>query len=285
MTKLRLEVPPSRTRRLLVIEPARRWEIVNLREIWGFRDLFYLLMLRDVKLRYKQTALGIVWVVLQPLVAALIFAVIFGRFAGLPSGNVPYLPFVFAGLLAWNLFAGALGRAGNSLLSDSRLISKVYFPRIIIPMASSAAVLVDFAVSLVVMLGLLVAFQIPFTWNLLTLPFWLGLALLNAVGVSLFFSALNVYYRDFSYALPFVIQVWMYASPVVYSADLIPGPLKSVYAINPIVGVIDGFRWALLGAGEFPLLTAAISLALGIALLIAGGLVFSRVENSFADVI
>lgn len=274
--------PPARHIR---IEPARGWAELNFRELWAYRDLLLILALRDVKLRYKQTALGIIWVVLQPLVAALIFAVIFGRFANLPSSGVPYVLFVFAGLLPWNLFSGALQRAGNSLVGDARLISKVYFPRMVIPVASSAAVLVDFAVSLVVMLALLLLYGWGLTWNLLPLPALLLVALLIAVGVSLFISALNVYYRDFMYALPFLIQVWMYASPVVYSADLIPTPLKPFYAINPLVGLIDGFRWALLGTGAFPALTLGISTAVGLLLFFAGSLVFQRVERNFADVV
>jgi len=267
------------------IVPARRWAALELREIWHFRDLLILLMMRDVKLRYKQTALGIVWVVLQPLIASLIFAVIFGRFANLPSNGIPYLLFVFAGMLPWNLFAGALQRAGNSLVGDSKLISKVYFPRMVIPIASSAAVLVDFVVALVVMFGLLLVERWPLTLNILALPFLLVILLLISVGVSLFISALNVYYRDFMYALPFIVQVWMYASPVVYSGDLIPHLAKPFYAINPLVGVIDAFRWSLLGTGEFPATSLLISLIVGIILFVAGGLVFQRVEQNFADVI
>ncbi len=261
------------------------WAALELGNLWRYRDLIVILTTRDVKLRYKQTALGVVWVILQPLVAALIFAVIFGRYAKLPSSGLPYLPFVFAGMLPWNLFAGALQRAGNSLISDSKLISKVYFPRMAIPVASSIAVLVDFFVALVVMLVLLPLYGIPFSLNLLLLPFLLALTLVLAIGVSLFLSALNVYYRDFMYALPFVIQVWMYASPVVYSADLIPGPLHSVFAVNPMVGVIDGFRWALLGLGDFPALSLLISVVLGAILFVLGALVFQRVERNFADVI
>lgn len=274
--------PPARH---IEIVPARGWVALDLKEIWHFRDLVLILIMRDVKLRYKQTALGVIWVILQPLVASLIFAVIFGRFAGLPSDNVPYLLFVFAGLLPWNFFAGALQRAGNSLVGDSRLISKVYFPRMVIPIASSAAVLVDFAVASVVMLALLVLNQWTFTLNIVILPVLLLILLLISVGVSLFISALNVYYRDFTYALPFVVQVWMYASPVVYSGNLIPELAKPFYAINPLVGVIDGFRWALLGVGEFPAVSLLLSLAAGLIVFFAGALVFQRVEQNFADVI
>ncbi len=277
--------PAHRNRIHTRIRPASGWAALELGNLWRYRDLIVILTTRDVKLRYKQTALGVVWVILQPLIAALIFAVIFGRYAKLPSAGIAYLPFVFAGMLPWNLFAGALQRAGNSLISDSKLISKVYFPRMAIPVASSIAVLVDFFVALVVMLIILPFYGIPFSLNLLLLPFLLVLTLVLAVGVSLFLSALNVYYRDFMYALPFLIQVWMYASPVVYSADLIPGPLRSVFAINPMVGVIDGFRWALLGLGDFPALSLLISVVLGAILFVLGALVFQRVERNFADVI
>jgi lipopolysaccharide transport system permease protein len=283
MEQVNNDIQPSV--RHIQIQPARGWAVLDLRELLQFRDLLLILMLRDVKLRYKQTALGIVWVVLQPLVASLIFAVIFGRFANLPSNGVPYLLFVFAGLLPWNLFAGALQRAGNSLIGDSRLISKVYFPRMTIPIASSAAVLVDFAVALVVMFALLFLNGWALTWNILALPLLVIMLLLISVGVSLFISALNVYYRDFMYALPFVVQVWMYASPVVYSGDLIPELVKPFYAINPLVGIIEGFRWALLGTGGFPAVPLLISLVIGVALFVAGGLVFQRVEQNFADVI
>ena len=271
--------------RHIEIEPARGWAAFELKELWHFRDLLIILMMRDVKLRYKQTALGIVWVILQPLIASLIFAVIFGRFANLPSNGIPYLLFVFAGLLPWNLFAGALQRAGNSLVGDLKLISKVYFPRMVIPIASSAAVLVDFTVALGVMFALLLLQGWPLSLNILAIPLLLVMLLLISVGVSLFISALNVYYRDFTYALPFVIQVWMYASPVVYSGDLIPKLMQPFFAINPLVGIIDGFRWALLGAGDLPAVSLAISLVMGIALFFAGGLIFQRVEQNFADVV
>jgi homopolymeric O-antigen transport system permease protein len=267
------------------IAPPSRWGNTDLRELWKFRDLLVILMMRDVKLRYKQTALGIAWVVLQPLVASLIFAAIFGLFARLPSNGIAYLPFVFAGMLPWNLFSGALQRGGNSLVVEARLISKVYFPRAIIPIASCAAVLVDFAVALIVMLALLIGYRIPITLNLLALPLFLLMVLFLAIGASLLFSAFNVYYRDFTYALPFIVQVWMYASPVVYSAELIPGQLRSIYALNPLVGVIDGFRWSLVGAGTFPWTTSAISIGIGVLLLVGASIIFQRVEQHFADVI
>lgn len=269
------------------IQPQTAWFPIDFRELWAFRDLFIILAMRDVKLRYKQTLLGVTWVILQPLVASLIFAIIFGRIAALPSDGKPYLLFVYAGMLPWNFFAGCLQRAGNSLISDSKLITKVYFPRLIIPIASSAAVLIDFAVSFVVMLGLLVFYhdQVAITWNILTLPFLLLVVLLVSIGVSLFLSALNVYYRDFMYALPFVIQVWMYASPLVYAASMIPDHWRMIYALNPMAGIIDGFRWALLGTGSFPWLTMTLSILVGCLFFVGGAYTFQRVESRFADVV
>ena len=252
--------------------------------IWHFRDLFVILAQRDLKLRYRQTALGIVWVILQPLVASFIFAVIFGLLAGLPSDGTPYLLFVFAAMLPWNLFAGGVQRAGNSLISDARLITKVYFPRAIIPMASTAAVLLDFAVAGVVMLFLMFLLQAPFAWTILTIPLLLLITLAVTVGMSLLFSALNVYYRDFAYALPFLLQAWMYASPVVYSSSLIPEKWQLLYGLNPLVGIINGFRWALLG-GALPADSIVEAAVVASAMLFVGASVFQRVERSFADVV
>jgi lipopolysaccharide transport system permease protein len=267
------------------IAPPTAWSDLSIAELWSYRDLFGILALRDIKLRYKQTALGISWVILQPLLASVIFAVVFGNLAKLPSSGLPYLLFVFAGMLPWNLFAQGVQRAGNSLVGDSRLISKVYFPRIIIPIASATAVLLDFAVSSVVMLGLCFAYGVApsLTW-LAVIPL-LAITFGIAIGCSLIFSALNVYYRDFMYALPFVIQMWMYGSPLVYSTDLVPQKWQILYSLNPMSGAIQGFRWALLGHAEFPAVPLALSVAGAAVLLLAGLFVFQRVERSFADVV
>lgn len=270
--------------RPLRIQPSRGWAVLNLYELWEFRDLFLILAGRDVKLRYKQTVLGALWVILQPLLASLIFTAIFGRLARLPSDGHPYLLFVYAGMLPWNLFAGSLQRAGNSLISDSRLISKVYFPRMILPMASSAAVLIDFCVALGVMLALMLFYHSPITWSLALLPAIVGVALLVSIGISLWISALNVYYRDFMHAMPFVLQVWMYASPLVYSASMIPEKYQWLYFLNPMVGTIEGFRWSLLG-GVFPWVSLGATLAAGGLVFIGGMFFFRRIERGFADVI
>jgi lipopolysaccharide transport system permease protein len=279
-------VPPQPARRpFVVVRATSGWSALNLRELWQYRDLLLILASRDIKLRYKQTALGVIWVVLQPLAAAFIFAVIFGAFAKLPSDGQPYVLFVMSGLLPWGYFSGVLQRAGNSLIADSRLISKVYFPRLLIPLASTAAVLVDLAVMLGVFGVLMLALQVPLTWRLLTLPLFLGLASLLAVGVSLWLSAFNVQYRDFIYALPFLIQMWMYASPVVYATSLVPERFRLLYSLNPAVGIIEGFRWALVGSEALTVPMVALSLGLGLLALLSGAYVFRRVERGFADVL
>jgi len=277
--------PPLHDARTTIIRPPSRWVAFEFGELWAYRDLLSILSERNLKLRYKQTALGVIWVVLQPLIAALIFAVIFGGFAQLPTDGSPYLLFAFSGTLIWNLVSNSISRAGNSLVGDERLISKVYFPRMIIPAASIVAVVVDFLIGLVVLGILLVLYQQPLTPALLTLPLFVALALVLALGMSLLISALNVYYRDFSYVLPFFLQVWMYASPVAYSASLVPEQWQALYSLNPMVGIILGFRWAVLGDTAFPAFPLLISAIAAIAMLVIGGLVFQRVEQSFADVI
>lgn len=267
------------------IAPPKSWSELGIAELWAFRDLFGILALRDIKLRYKQTALGVSWVVLQPVVSSLIFAAVFGSLAQLPSDGAPYILFVFAAMLPWGLFAGSLQRAGNSLVGDARLISKVYFPRIIIPIASAAAVLLDFAVAFVVMLVLGAIYGVTPTLSWLAVVPLTALTFLVAAGASLFFSALNVYYRDFMYALPFVVQVWLYGSPLVYSTSLVPSEWKLVYYLNPMAGIIDGFRWALLGGREFPTTGVALAVVGAVAIFFCGVYVFQRVERSFADVI
>lgn len=254
-------------------------------DLWHYRDLLFILAIRDIKLRYRQTALGICWVVLQPLAAAIIFTIIFGRLATLPSDGLPYLLFAFAGMLPWTLFSQSLLRAGGSLVASSGLISKVYFPRVIIPVASTAAVLVDLGVTLVVMLGLMVYYGVPPGWALLLLPAFVALGLAAAVGVSLWVSALSVQYRDFIHTLPVLVQIWMYASPVVYSTSLIPERWQPIYALNPMVGLIECFRWSLLGRGTLSLPIVGLCLGMSALFLVTGALVFRRMERAFADVI
>jgi len=276
------DVVPRR-RPTVTIRPTHGWTLPDLTELWNYRDLLFILGFRDVKLRYKQTVLGVIWVVLQPLIPALMFAVIFGRFAKLPSNGDPYILFAYAGLLPWNFFAGALTRAGGSLLTDKNLISKIYFPRLIIPIASTFAVGIDFLVALVVFAPFLLIFHISLTWHVVALPFFLLMTVIAALGFSLLIAGINVKYRDFGYALPYVVQVWMLASPVAYTARLVPRSLEWLYALNPAVGLIEGFRWSVLGKGNVNVETLVPMCVVSVAVFVAGTLFFRRLERGFAD--
>jgi lipopolysaccharide transport system permease protein len=268
-----------------VYEPTHGWLSLRLGELWHYRELLYFLTWRDIKIRYKQTALGVAWAVLQPLITMVICSVIFGQLAKLPSDGIPYPVFSYAALLPWGLFSGALQRAGTSLVINSNLITKVYFPRLVIPISAVAAGLVDFMISFIVLLGLMLYYKITPTWMILTIPFFVLLAVLTALAVSLWLSALNVQYRDVQYMIPFLIQAWMYTSPVAYSAGLIPtGSWRIIYGLNPLAGVIQGFRWALLG-GNPPDVLMAISVIIVLVMLVTGLYYFRRMEKTFADVV
>ncbi len=267
----------------VVIEPTRGWSALNLAELWTYRDLLMILASRDVKLRYKQTGLGITWVVLQPLIAALIFAIMFGRFAKLPSDGHPYLLFVFSGVIVWNYFAAVLQRAGNSLITDQRLITKVYFPRLAIPLASTIAASLDLVVSLGVLAVFMVFYGIAPTFKTLALPLFILLAAVTATGASLWLSALNVKYRDFVHAMPFLLQVWMFASPVAYATTIVPEKYRAIYALNPAVAFIEGARWAILGSSALTASMVMTATAFAIVVFVGGAFFFRRVERGFAD--
>ena len=277
--------PASGRRPTVVIEPASGWSALNLRELWTYRDLLLILAGRDIKLRYKQTALGVTWVILQPLVAALIFTVMFGRFAKLPSDGHPYIVFVFTGIVGWNYFAAVLQRAGNSLITDSKLITKVYFPRLAIPLASTFSAMIDLAVSLGVLGVIMVVYQVIPTWRLVALPLFILLAAVTATGVSLWLSALNVRYRDFAHAMPFIIQVWMFASPVAYATTIVPEKWRLLYGLNPAVAFVEGFRWSVLGSGSITLQMVLVASAFSLVVFTAGAFFFRRVERGFADAV
>jgi lipopolysaccharide transport system permease protein len=268
-----------------IIRPSSRFGYLDVKEIWRYRELFYMLAARDIQLRYKQTAFGVVWAILQPLLPAAIFAVIFGMFAKLPSNGSPYLLFVFTGTMIWNLFSQAITRAGNSLVGNANLISKVYFPRIIVPLSSIGAVMFDFAVTTVLLAVLMVIYKTPPGVNLVFFPFFLLLALVTAAGISLWLSALNVKYRDFMYAMPFLVQVWLYATPVVYASSLVPEKYRWLYSINPAVGFVEGFRWSVLGKGTLTPAMVIISSGIAIVALVTGLIYFKSTERNFADVI
>ena len=271
--------------RAIEIEPSRGWEALDLRGVWEYRELVWFLIWRDIKVRYKQASLGIAWAIIQPVMTMLVFTLIFGRLAQLPSDGLPYPVFTFTALLPWQLFSGALTGSANSVVNSASLISKVYFPRLVIPIASVMATLVDFSISFGVLLGLMAWYGISLRLAVVVLPLLVMLALAIALAVGLWASALNVRYRDVRHVMPFVVQFWLLASPVAYSTSLITSPAwRAVYSLNPMVGVIEGFRWAVLGSTPPSLLVVPSVLVTGV--LLAGGLFFfRRTEASFADVI
>jgi len=269
---------------LVVIEPNRGWSALDLRDLWAFRELLYFLTWRDVKVRYKQTELGVAWAIIQPLFTMLIFTLFFGRLAGVPSDNVPYPIFAFAGLLAWTFFANAITSSGNSLVGSAHLITKVYFPRMIIPGAAVAAGLVDFAIAFVILVLLMFYYGVGITWNILMFPVMVLLTTLLALGTGMWLSALNVKYRDVRFALPFMVQLWMYLSPVIYPTSFLPAKLRSLLLLNPMTGIIEGYRSALFGR-PFNWIALVVSAVITAVLLIYSSYSFRRMEKSFADIV
>jgi len=269
-----------------IIKPSHGWSWVDLRELWRYRELIYFLVWRDVKVRYKQTLLGAAWAILKPFLSMVIFTVIFAGLAQLKTDGAPPPVFYYAGLLPWVLFQDGVTKAGNSLVTGSNLITKVYFPRIAIPLAAVAAGIVDFALAFLIMIGMMVYYGVAPTPAIWTIPLFLLLALITALGVGLWLSALNVSYRDVGYVTPFLVQAWLYASPVVYSTSLIPeGWARIVYGLNPMAGVVQGFRWAILGGVMPSVGLFACSVGVTLLLLLSGILYFRRTERTFADVV
>lgn len=267
------------------IRPTRGLFDLDLGAVWRFRDLLLNLIIRDLKVLYRQAALGAAWAVLQPIFAVSIFTVVFGNFARMPSDGAPYPVFAFAAVLPWTYFAEAVRRSGMGLVQDAELLRKVYFPRLVMPLASVIAPLVDFAIAFLVLLVVMMIYGVEPTWRLVAIPPLVLITAALALAVGLWLGPLNVRFRDIKHTLPFVIQIWMYASPVIYPLSLIPEHLRWVYSLNPMVGVIEGFRWALLGQGS-PDVTALTISAVGIVVLLAGGLVFFKhMERSLADLI
>jgi homopolymeric O-antigen transport system permease protein len=267
------------------IRPSNGWRALDIRELWQHRDLIYFLAWRDVKVRYKQTALGVAWAVLQPVVAMAIFTIFLGGLVHVPSDGLPYPLFAFVGLLPWMYFANATSGASGSLVANTNLVSKVYFPRLAIPIAAVLAGVVDLAIGLVLLILLLFVFGIVPAWTALLLPIFVALMVLTALGVSVWFSALDVQYRDVRYAIPFLIQVWLFATPVVYPASVVPEQYRGLYGLNPMAGVVEGFRWALLDHDAFPASLICVSCLVVAAILFSGLLYFRRMERTFADVI
>lgn len=270
-----------------VIEPSRSWVPLNLGELWEYRELLYFLVWRDVKVRYKQTVLGAAWAILQPFFTMVVFSLFFGRLAGLGArieGGIPYPVYTFAALVPWSFFAQGLVQAADSLVGSANLIKKVYFPRLVVPLAGVITGGVDFALAFVVLLGMMAYYGIIPGLAIVALPAFLLLALVTSLGVGLWLSALNVMYRDVRYTLGFVVQLWLFATPVAYPSSLLPEPWRTVYGVNPMAGVVEGFRWALLGAPP-PGAIVWVSAAASLAFLITGAFFFRRMERSFADTV
>ena len=273
--------------RTIILRPSRGFSFLDFRELWIYRELVYFLTWRSLKVRYKQTVLGAVWAVLEPFLTMVVFTIFFGNLAKVGSDNIPYPIWSFAGLLPWGLFSKALSDASRSLVANSHMITKIYFPRIILPLSSILAGLVDFAIAFVVLIGMMLFYKQFPTSAVWTLPLFLLLAMITALGVALWLSALNVKYRDVGYILPFLTQFWLFITPVVYPSSQIPEQWRLIYGLNPMTGVVEGFRWALLGINPqptfFPML--AVSAAMAIVVLFTGILYFRRMERGFADMV
>jgi lipopolysaccharide transport system permease protein len=269
----------------LVIKPRKGLFQLDLGSLWQYRDLLYFLIWRDIKVRYKQTLIGILWSILQPLMTMVVFTVVFSMLARIPSDGFPYPIFVLTGLLPWTYFSQALGRTGGSLVGNATLITKVYFPRLMIPLSAVVVPAVDLLMSFLILLGFIVYYRITPTWAILALPALILLSLLTALAVGFWLSALHVKYRDVGYITPFLIQVWMYASPVAYPVSLIPEKWRTLYGLNPMVGVIEGFRWALLGKDSPEFGAMAVSASIIIIIAMGGIIYFKNTEKTFADLV
>jgi lipopolysaccharide transport system permease protein len=270
---------------VIQIRPTKGWASLQLRALWEYRELLYFLAWRDIKVRYKQTVLGAGWAIIQPVTTMLIFTIIFGRLAKIPSDNIPYPIFCFCALLPWNYFASAFSRSSGSLVNNAHLISKVYFPRLVIPISSLLSGLLDFAIAFLFLIGMMFYYHIVPTISILWLPVFMLMAIATALGVGLWLGALDVLYRDIGYLVPFLSQIWMYATPVVYPSSLIPEKWRLIYGLNPMAGVVEGFRWALIGRGTKPGPMLFVSAFVTIILLVSGAFYFRRMEKTFADVI
>ena len=267
------------------ITPPKGLIKIDFREIWRFRELIYIFVWRNIKVRYKQTTIGIAWAVFQPLLSMIIFSVLFGRLVKVPSEGVPYPIFVYAGLLFWNYFSTSLTAASGCMIANENIIKKVYFPRLAIPIANVLSGIVDFVIAFVTLIGMMLYFGIVPTINILWLPLFLLLSFVTSLGVSLWLSALNVQFRDVQYVMPFLTQFWLFATPIAYPSSLLSEPWRTLYGINPMVGVVEGFRWALLGTKTAPGPIIIVSALAALAILVSGAFYFRRMEKTFADVV
>ncbi|MEQ1731604.1 MAG: ABC transporter permease [Vicinamibacterales bacterium] len=266
------------------LEASGRWVGLGLSHVWEYRELLYFLVWRDIKVRYKQTVLGAAWAIIQPFFTMLIFSAVFGRLARIPSDDVPYPLFCFAALVPWTFFSSGMLQAANSLVGNTNLLKKVFFPRLVLPTAAIVAMVIDFGCALVVLMAMMAYYGVVPPLAAVTVPLFLLLAFATALGAGLWLSALNVKFRDVKYVVPFLLQVWMFATPIAYPSSLLDGPWRTVYALNPMVGVVDGFRWALLGTATAPDRTLVAAIAVALLLLISGAYYFRQTERTFADI-
>lgn len=267
-----------------LIEPSSGWVPIKFHELWEYRELLYFLTWRDIKVRYKQTILGAAWAVIQPLLTMVVFSLFFGRLAQMPSDGIPYPIFSYAALVPWHFFANGLTQSASSLVTGANMIKKVYFPRLLMPIATVLGGVVDFVLAFAVLLIMMFFYGIVPTANVFWLPFFLLLALVTSLGVGLWFAAMNVQFRDVRYAVPFLVQIWLFMTPIAYPSSLLDEPWRTLYAVNPMVGVVEGFRWALLGNQMAPTAVSVLSSVMGLVLLISGAFYFRRLERTFADV-
>jgi homopolymeric O-antigen transport system permease protein len=283
MKETTLTIPSDlpRTRR----QASKGWAWPKLRELWEFRELLYFFAWRDIKVRYKQTVMGVLWAIIQPFLTMVIFSLFFGRLANVPSDGVPYPVFSYTGLVPWTFFANALAQASNSLVVNANMIKKIYFPRLALPLATVFAGVIDFGLAFIVLLGIMFYYRMVPTTNIIWLPFFSLLALVTSIGVSLWLSALNVQFRDVRYTIPFLTQTWLFLTPIAYPSSSIPEPWQTLYGLNPMAGVVDGFRWALLGTDTAPGPMTIVSTLVALVLLVSGAFYFRRMEQSFADVL
>jgi len=266
-------------------QPSKGWAWPKLRELWEFRELLFFFAWRDIKVRYKQTVMGASWAIIQPFFTMVIFSLFFGRLAKIPSDGVPYPVFSYAALVPWTFFANALTQASNSLVFSANMIKKIYFPRLALPIATVLAGVIDFALAFIVLLGIMLYYGLAPTINVVWLPFFLLLALVTSLGVGLWLSAMNVQFRDVRYTVPFLAQAWLFVTPIAYPSSMLAEPWRTVYGLNPMAGVVEGFRWALLGSGSAPGPMLIVSVAVALTLFVSGLFYFRRMEQSFADVL
>jgi len=268
-----------------IIRPSRGWISLNLHELWEYRELLYFLTWRDIKVRYKQTVLGVAWAIIQPFFTMVVFSLFFGKLAKMPSDDIPYPVFSYAALVPWTFFANGLSQSSTSLVASANLIKKVYFPRLVVPISAVISGGVDFALAFAVLLGMMFFYSIVPTAAVIWLPLLLLLALVTSLGVGLWLTAMNVQFRDVRYAVPFLVQAWMFATPIAYPSSLLDEPWRTLYGINPMAGVVEGFRWALLGTETAPGPIIIVSTLVAVGLLVSGAYYFRRMEKTFADVV